>query len=257
MSAIARPLLIVGDRFFGFSGQEGVLTVSQFIDELGLGVYSLDDRPIVIQAGQGVTSAERQSIHDHARLFGLAERLDFRYHEPALAARNEAHKHDSCNTLIADLQRLDVDLFAANLRVHNDNELLIDHQTGEHVQGMVAIEAARQMFLAVSERYHASRYSERNYYYVIESMNTAFENFLFPLDATIEFRTVKAELDEPSRLSFAAEISILQAGRRSSLTEVAYTAFESHVIEAKEHKRARFAVDQIVAAVPVQELIAA
>ncbi|MEU9210268.1 AfsA-related hotdog domain-containing protein [Streptomyces sp. NPDC048415] len=255
MSATTRTLLIVGDRFVGFAAQEDVLTVTQFIEEMRLGVYSWDAQPIQVRAGQGVTADAWEVVYEQALLLGLASRLDFHYEEPLLAARGEAHKHRSSNTLIADLRRAEETLFTANLRVHNDNELLIDHQTGEHVQGMVAVETARQMFLAVSERYHASRHLERSYYYVIESMNTDFENFLFPLDATIEYRTLRAETDNPGRLSFAAEISVHQAGRRASVTTVTYTAFDARVIEAKEHRRARFAVEHAVrtdsAAVPV------
>ncbi|MFF6997585.1 AfsA-related hotdog domain-containing protein [Streptomyces sp. NPDC008313] len=243
MSATTRTLLIVGDRFVGFASQDDVLTVTQFIEDMRLGVYSWDTRPIRVRAGQGITADEWQQVYDQALLLGLAERLEFHYEAPALAERGEAHKHRSCNTLIADLRRDGDSLFSANLRVHNDNELLIDHQTGEHVQGMVAVEAARQMFLAVSERYHASRYLDRKYYYVIESMNTGFENFLFPVDATIEYRTVSADTDNPDRLTFTAEIGIHQAGRRASVTTVSYTAFDAHVIEAKEHRRARFAVE--------------
>ncbi|MEU6219495.1 AfsA-related hotdog domain-containing protein [Streptomyces sp. NPDC047022] len=248
MSATATPrtLLVVGDRFAGFAVQEGVLTVTQLIEEMRLGVYSWDSQPIRVRAGQGVTADEWELVRDQALLLGLAERLDFDLRTPALADRGEAHKHQSCNTLIADLERDGEDLFSATLRVHNDNELLLDHQTGEHVQGMVAVEAARQMFLAVSERYHASRYLDRSYYYVIESMNTGFENFLFPLDATIVYRTIRAELDDPARLSFVAEISLHQADRRASITTVTYTAFDSPVIEAKEHRRARFAVEHAV-----------
>ncbi|MFE9448791.1 AfsA-related hotdog domain-containing protein [Streptomyces sp. NPDC006739] len=245
-TATPRTLLLVGDRFAGFAAQQDVLTVSQFIEEMRLGVYSWDSRPIRIRAGQGVTVVEWERVRGEALLLGLTERLDFDFRAPDLAGRGEAHKHLSSNTLIADLRRDGEDLFSATLRVHNDNELLIDHQTGEHVQGMVAVEAARQMFLAVSERYHASRYLDRSYYYVIESLNTGFENFLFPVDATIVYHTVRAELDNPDRLSFEAEISLHQAGRRASITTVSYTAFDSPVIEAKEHRRARIAVEHAV-----------
>ncbi|MDH6624477.1 hypothetical protein M2271_002279 [Streptomyces sp. LBL] len=256
MSATTRTLLIVGNRFVGFAAQDDVLTVTQFVEEMRLGVYSWDTRPIQVRAGQGVTADDWQLVSEQALLLGLAERLDFHFETPVLAARGEAHKHRSSNILIADLRR-DGELFSANLRVHNDNELLLDHQTGEHVQGMVAVEAARQMFLAVSERYHASRHLNRKYYYVIESMNTDFENFLFPVDATIEYRTVRADIDNPDRLSFAADISIHQAGRRASVTHVTYTAFDSPVIEAKEHKRARFAVEHVARTAAVETAVGA
>jgi hypothetical protein len=242
-----RSLLIVGDRFRGFCAQDGVVTVSQFRQELRTGL-AVDDGPVVVRAGQGVDPAEWQDLREVAERLGLDGCLEFRDHSVRLADETEAHKKMRSNTLIADLEPAGRDVFTASLRVHNDNELLLDHQTGQHVQGMVAIEAARQMFLAVSERFYASRYPDTRYYYVIESLNTDFENFLFPLSATVEFRVLRALVDDPARLSFAAEISIHQSGRRASRSYVTYSAFATQVIEMKEHKRARHAVEHEMAA---------
>ncbi|MEU6299282.1 AfsA-related hotdog domain-containing protein [Streptomyces erythrochromogenes] len=143
---------------------------------------------------------------------------------------------------------MDDSLFGAGLRLHNDNELLLDHQTGQHVQGMVVIEASRQMFLAVTERFFAAQWPQRKYYFVIEYMNTAFENFLFPLCSTIEYRITESQTQDPSRLSFTAEVGIHQAGRRSAFTQLAFTAFDTDVIEVKEDRRARRAVEHTLRA---------
>ncbi|GAA2347182.1 AfsA-related hotdog domain-containing protein [Streptomyces kunmingensis] len=261
MPSATQPLLLVGDRFAGFTVQDTVRTVTQLIEDLHQGVYSDGGEPIRIRAGQGVTLEDYEAIWDEFVLRGLSGRLDFPYAEPALAGRGEAHKHCETNTLIANLRRDDDTTFAADLRLHNDNEILLDHQTGEHVQGMVAVEAARQMFLAVSERFFASHHPQRRYYYVIESMHTDFENFLFPLDASIEYRITRADTADPARLAFTADVSILQAGRRSSVTAVAFTAFEAHVLQAKEHRRAEKAVAhqsrEAVTAVPAPAFAAA
>ncbi|MGG8406970.1 AfsA-related hotdog domain-containing protein [Streptomyces sp. 12297] len=248
MTATIAPIqtvFLVGDRFAGFSAQDDVSTVTQFLADLQTGTYAEAGDPVLVQAAQGVTAFEWDLVREQIRRHGLAGRL--RAHLPAtvLAGRGEVHKCLESNALIADLHQVDDAFFRASLRVHNDNELLLDHQTGQHIQGMVAIEAARQMFLAVSERYFASRHPERNYYFVIESMNTDFENFLFPLDATIEYRIEDQRIDDPSRLSFTVEIGVVQAGRRASVTRVAFTAFDSHVIKAKEGKRARHAVEHL------------
>jgi hypothetical protein len=246
MPTTSRTVVLVGDRFAGFAVHEDVFTVSQFLDELLLGTYGGVGEPILVQAGQGVTIAEWSTVCDEATRLGLDSRLDFRFSAPAVASRGEVHKRIATNTLVADLRQQSVNGFTAALRLHGDNELLLDHQTGQHVQGMVVVEAARQMFLAVSERFYANRYPDRSYYFVIESMNTDFENFLFPLPATIEFSTVRAEISDPARLSFDAEIHVHQAGRRASRTTVSYTAFESELIEAKEYRRARHALDHSV-----------
>src|SRR3989442_1347285 len=162
MSVPTRTVLLVGDRFAGFAVQDHVLTVAQFLAELSL--IGPGER-IRVQAGQGVTTDEWESVHAETVRLGLGGQVEFRLTPPTLAGQAEVHKRLSQNALIADLREARDGLFTAALRLHNDNELLIDHQTGQHVQGMVAIEAARQMFLAVSERFYASRHSGRSYYY--------------------------------------------------------------------------------------------
>jgi hypothetical protein len=246
MSTRSRTVLLVGDRFAGFAIHEDVFTVSQFIKEMLLGGYAGAGEPVLVRAGQGVTIADWAAVCDEATRLRLDDRLEFQLTGYAVSPRDEVHKRIATNTLIADLRQEADGHFVAGMRLHGDNELLLDHQTGQHVQGMVVVEAARQMFLAVSERFYASRHPERSYYYVIESMNTDFENFLFPLAATIEFVTVQADVADPARMSFSAEISVYQAGRRASRTNVSYTAFEPEVIEAKEYRRARHALDQVV-----------
>ncbi|MFF4324385.1 AfsA-related hotdog domain-containing protein [Streptomyces sp. NPDC001568] len=237
-----QSIVLVGDRFIGFAAQENVFTVSQFIDDLRRGAYATEGEPVLAESAQGVSESDVLLIVEELRHRGL-DRVQIRLQPAALSGAGEVHKHQVANALIADLHQVSDSLFGAGLRVHNDNELLLDHQTGQHVQGMIAVEASRQMFLAVTERFFAAQWPQRKYYFVIEHMNTAFENFLFPLCSTIEYRITESRTQDPSRLSFHAEVGIHQAGRRSSLTHLAFTAFDSDVIEAKEDRRARQAVE--------------
>ncbi|MGW0532098.1 AfsA-related hotdog domain-containing protein [Streptomyces sp. NPDC003032] len=238
MSATPQVVVVVGDRFAGFAVQEGVATVSQFLAGLHSGEYGARSGHAVVRAGQGVGDFEWQLVCEQVRAHKLEDRVRPVRPQSQLASRTECHKRSEPNALIAELRRVDEELFEASLRLHNDNELLLDHQTGQHVQGMVAVEAARQMFLSVSERFFASAHPERRYYYVIESMNTDFENFLFPVDARIEYRVEAANVSDPERLSFVAEISLLQAGRRASVTRVVFSAFDERALKPREHRRA-------------------
>lgn len=69
------------------------------------------------------------------------------------------------------------------------------------MQGMVAVEAARQMFLAVIERYFTARWPQQRYYIVLNSMNTTFSNFLFPVGAILRLTLDESDLSEPSLAS--------------------------------------------------------
>lgn len=235
VSRSQRTITVVGDRFVGFAdGVEDVYTLEQFLERL----QELRSEALRVRAGQGISPAGWRLLTDHVRRHGLSGTWALIPADRDLAGRQEAHKHHETNTLIADLSARSDTVFTAHLRVHNDNELLLDHQTGRHVQGMVSVEAARQMFLAVTERYFASAHPDISYYYVINSLGTTFANFLFPLDATVEYRLLEARLDDPARMVFDAEISIHQAGRLSTCTRVAYTAFDAAALTPIETRRA-------------------
>ena len=109
------------------------------------------------------------------------------------------------------------------------------------------------MFLAVTERYYTSCRPEHRYYFVIDSLATTFENFLFPIDARIRYLIESAELSDPARLEFTARVDIEQGGRRSARCEVAFTAFDGAVLEEIEHRRAGHALEHMLADTPERD----
>ncbi|WP_160167838.1 AfsA-related hotdog domain-containing protein [Nocardiopsis halotolerans] len=246
-SQVASSYCVVGDRFAGFAVHDRVRTLSAFLGELRAGAYDDVPGPMALSGGQGIGGYEWDHIRVVLRRRGLEDRILLQEHPPALARRAEAHKHREENVLIADLGRHDDQIFHAALRLHQNNEFLLDHQTGQHTQGMVVVEAARQMFLAVTERYYTHRWPERHYYFVINSLATTFENFLFPVDARIRYLIQSADLSDPGRLEFTARVDIEQGGRRSARCEVAFTAFDATVLKAVEHRRAERALDHVLA----------
>jgi hypothetical protein len=238
-------LLLVGNRFSGFSAAHPeVLTVSEFIRHLRNDAGTAAFEHLTLQPGQGIGESQWDLLRIEIAERGLDHRIHLMPAIPAPAARHETHKHVEANRLISRPRQTGPGRYRADLRVHNDNELLIDHQTGQHVQGMVAVEAARQMFLTVTERFLLP--DDRKRYFVINSMATEFENFLFPLAAEIDYLIVESDTANADRLSFTVEIAIEQAGRRCTRTSVRFTAFENRLIESKEQRRAEQAVAAVV-----------
>lgn len=243
-----QTLCIVGDRFKGMEAHQQVSTLSSFTRALGNGDFDDLEVALVLVGGQGVGRYEWDHLAEAVARRGLSDRVIIQAGSPTLVRRGEAHKHRENNILVSDLEQAGEQHFRAALRVHNDNELLLDHQTGQHVQGMVAVEASRQMFLAVTERYYASAWPQVHYYYVLNSMATTFENFIFPFDATLDLRVQQSEITDPQRLSLVVRVEVHQAGRRCAVTEIVYTAFESSVIDKKETRRAGAAIGEILSA---------
>lgn len=238
-------LLLVGNRFHGFSAAHPeVLTVSEFIRHLRNDAGAPEPEHLTLVPGQGIGESQWDLLRTEIFERGLAQRIHLMPAIAAPAERHETHKHLQINSLITPPRQTGAGRYRAELRVHNDNELLIDHQTGQHVQGMVSVEAARQMFLAVTERFLLP--DDRDRYFVIHSLDTEFENFLFPLAAEVDYRIVAADTADPDKLSYTVEIGIEQAGRRCTRTSVRFTAFENRPISSKEQRRAEQAIAAIV-----------
>lgn len=256
MNQRSMTVIVVGDRFYGLAGQQEVRTVSALVMELRTGGFNPGNGRATLVFGQGVSEFDLELLRVEVARAELEDLVDFREPELKLAGRGQVHKRQESNVLIANLGKERDDLYTADLRIHNDNELLLDHQTGQHVQGMVVVEAARQMFLAVSERYFAGPINPgRDYYYVIESMKTEFKSFLFPLPATIEYTPIRTDIENANRMSFSSCIRVTQWGRLASETLVDFVAFESAVVKGFEGRRAAATVAAQISATTDGELV--
>ncbi|GLF99334.1 AfsA-related hotdog domain-containing protein [Streptomyces yaizuensis] len=237
-----KSVCLVGDRFASFARHESVRTVSSFVSAVGSGTYDDLAGPMLLWEGQGIDEFDRGYIRAALERAGLSRKILMQPNNPVIAARAEAHKYREANVLVAGLQRQDDRTYRAGLRLHSDNELLLDHQTGEHVQGMVAIEAFRQMFIAFCEKFVASQWPQRKYYYIWHSMEISFDNFLFPLDADITCVVTESDTSDPAKLKFTVEQELHQTGTRAAHARTTFTAFDAARLAPKEHRLAAAAV---------------
>jgi A-factor biosynthesis hotdog domain len=237
-------LFIVGDRYQAFAEQTGAKTVSGLVAELRTGLHQRGGDPaaLVLAEGQGVAEGDWELIREELERCGLSGRACI---VPGargrLAGRDETHKHRPQNVLIAGLDRTGEGTYRAALRIHNDQEFQLDHQAS-HVQGMVILEAARQMYLAVCEQYYGSRWPERDYAYVYDRLETTFRNFLFPLDCTLECEVLSADLADPELLGFDLQFTVQQVGLRIAVIRMVGTAFDRGLMLRKEVRGAQRAL---------------
>lgn len=229
-------VFVVGDKFKEFGQHDQVLTLSGLIDLLQQehGAKSLVDTTLV--AGQGISEADVQRIVDAAP-HGMID-PDMLLGHPVRAGLHTTHKRAYRNSIISSPRRIDADLYEVDLLVDERSELMSDHQTGQHIQGMILVEAARQMFLAVTETFFIDDEDHREYYFVINQMDAKYMAFVFPLGATLHYEILEKKTSDPERLSFFAKISVLQAKNVVTEVMVRFTAFLAGKIRKKEHQQA-------------------
>lgn len=239
---MTRTALIVGDCFATCCLIDNVDTVSGFakkIRAVASGMIAPDELPGEVIWGQGVGEHERTYISRLAS--GLDESVAPKFigQIATPATRGHVHKRAPQNVLISVPERENDQRFVSDLIIDSRNELLIDHVTGQHVQGMVLVEACRQMFLAVTEEHFLGEKAPAETYFVIKSMGVEFKSFVFPVGAQVVFSLGRLTHKEGGRLAADAAISIWQNNAECVTCSVSYSVFDASQLAARELELAR------------------
>jgi A-factor biosynthesis hotdog protein len=242
---MTQTALLVGDRFADFAKLDGVITVSRLarlLDEPDLD-HTLPARVVV---GQGVSHdwlAYLRRRRDHRGAF-----LDFVGEQVATdrTGRRHSHKHHRKNVLLSDPAVVGDGRYQMALAIDDDCELMNDHTTGLHVQGMILTEAARQAFLVVTEWFLAPQ--DADYYYVINKFATTYTRFAFPVptDVLVELRDV--DRGRGDRIRAQVLVTFHQNGAVVCEAEVDYMAILTQTLSGKERSMATAALDQTLTA---------
>lgn len=237
--------LVVADEFSHFANKPGVLPYSTLLEQLRKG--DLDElRGATLVAGQGLGEMEI----DHAYCLGMSLGLipEFEcwrtWHTQGRADYTLSHKHRLENVLISRPRRIDDDQFEADLLINARGELMLDHLTGLHVQGMVLTEACRQMFVATTEAHCLGADAPQKRYFVINEMNMRFLEFAFPLPATIRYRLLECKQPRPNRVHITADMAVWQNGREVAGMAVKFGVFDGEYLAPRETQLADAALAQ-------------
>lgn len=224
---------VVGDKFKAFAEGKDVLTFNQLksLTDLPDGLMSTH---AVLILGQGVQEEEVQCIlnkyENGVEIVPFLETSDLR-RVLDRAHSDISHKKVPHNTMIGAPQKLNNVEFKIPLNIDERCELMGDHQSGQHVQGMILVEAFRQSFLAVTEAFFP--FGDEKTYFVINGMNTEFQGFLFPLPAHVDYRILDADCND-RRARYKVAMSAKQNDIECATAEVTFSVYSASSIAEKE-----------------------
>lgn len=235
-----RIVLVVGDKFSAYVHGKDAMTYSNLRGLLSLSIPVLPNQGrIVLVPGQGMNDpAVEQLLQDAAQSPNLSQ-FDFSLWEnlPKRAPASLTHKHRPENTLISSPMRINAEAFSMDLLIDEQCELMQDHQSGQHLQGMILIEAARQGMLAVVEQFFLPE-NDIDYAFVLNDMSVKYANFAFPVTATIECRILDHSIDNPRRLLFCTEAKVYQCATEVASLTFAFSAMDKARIGKRESSMA-------------------
>ncbi|MBP6861212.1 MAG: hypothetical protein KBC57_02495 [Neisseriaceae bacterium] len=220
-------IAVFGDRFKQYAHLVGGITLSELRTALQAGAV-VDE---VYEVFQGVSKAALSLLQQQFALAGKSDQLMCGPDQEAVPQR-WVHKAQQSNVLISPPREAGPNRFEMNLVVDHHNEMVLDHLSGFHVQGMVLIEAARQAFLAVTENYLLP-HRQGAYYFIIERLDAQYHAFVFPLYCGILFQLTDQQ-DKPHKHSYEADIQFWQNGSLCTLVQVKYAVYEAAELLPKE-----------------------
>jgi hypothetical protein len=152
------------------------------------------------------------------------------------ADRAVTHKRYASNVMIGPPAQRATDEFTADLMIDDRCELLADHLTGQHIPAVTLMEAARQMWTAVTECFY--RDGPHETHFVVGALSGQFRHFVFPFAATLCYQLLGHEVTAVGQL-FRCRIGVEQNGRRAADIASSYRVIPAEVGEKHEARAAR------------------
>lgn len=239
-----KKIVVVGDKFHEFSASKDVVTTSQLELLTQIPTKILDNEHEII-LGQGVSKDLARRILSNYEKNSICENK-FKICSLEKFVNNKSnvnsHKKQDENILIGASEPVEHknNLYVMPLMIDERCELMSDHQTGQHIQGMLLVEAGRQAFIAVTEEWIYNKEVSR--YYVINEMSINFSNFVFPLPALIHFEFIEKDIND-RRGRFKGQIRVTQNQTVCATMDVSFSVYPSSIIYEKEKNLADVAVN--------------
>lgn len=236
-------IILVSDKFNSFADKQHVLTLHNFkqIEDFKTQYPTKDG----VLFGQGLTNQCYTAIENYLSENNISS--------PSLnnltSKNNYTHKKKTQNILIGKTDKINDHLYSLPMLIDENSELMNDHQTGQHIQGMVLVEAFRQTFIAVTEEFFPlfteTGKEQMSLYYVINTMDTNFLNFVFPLPISIIYEIEDKKIVQNKRMKFTVNIKAFQNKKICVEMKVIFSAYPQNQIANKEQSLAATAIKEV------------
>ncbi|MBV9576041.1 MAG: hypothetical protein JO149_05415 [Gammaproteobacteria bacterium] len=228
-------LYVVGDKLKDFSSNKKIITISDLEKLIKDSRKKSYLKKYDIHIGQGISARRLNNLSVYLTNSGLNE--VFRINMLSSYRKstcNLTHKSKAKNIMISEPIQSNERTYESLLMIEEDCAEMSDHVTGQHIQGMVLVEAARQMVIAVTEKYFIADCYKGKIKFVTNSMETIFLNFVFPLSVSLEYQIIDIKRIHNANLSSKVLIKFIQ--NEKVVTEIIFkfSVFDARFIAEKE-----------------------
>lgn len=221
-------VIVVGDKFEAFARNKAVIRVSDLESRLERGDCGDDE---LFELGQGVGIDRIGSLVRLADAKGRRKQLLF--DAVAKCGTAQVHKVRYENSLLTMPAQTGHLTFEAALLLDDQSELLSDHIGGQHLPGMILVEAVRQMGLAVVEQFFAAEFPH-GCGFLWTSINMNFVQFAFPIKTVVVSRIRERRVVKTRREVFSFDFEFTQRGAVVASCQSSVEVHDRRVVERQE-----------------------
>jgi hypothetical protein len=234
--------LIVGDEYREFAAHDGVSCVSDTLRLLQTGDTAWRGTSLLV--GQGIGRDVRRQLEEAAREAGAVV-----YPSTGTTPIALTHKSSASCVLITSPEKVAPGRYRAQLITGGEHDRLADHVTGQHMGGMLLVEAARQLGIAALELEYAADDGLMRYGLAWGSLVARFLSYAFPtpteLEVVLEQLPAKSRKNQPTiELTF----QLTQAGQSVAEMVMETSLIEKATLLKLEARRAQQVVEKLCGA---------
>lgn len=230
-----KSIYVIGDGFKNFSNQCDVYTFSELINA----IYDNNGKAVsdIIILGQGLNTDEKKILSITAKSSGSCLLNE---NELVLADSDLIHKHRPENSMVTEPNKqIGEQVYLSWLFINDDCAEMSDHVTGQHIQGMVLTEAARQMMLAVAEKYLLDKKDKGKSYCALLKVHSTFHKFAFPIETAIKHKILIFSTNNNGRYQAKTRTEFYQNNEMVTHVDIDYLFNNEALLLEKERSMAR------------------
>ncbi|MBY8947274.1 MULTISPECIES: AfsA-related hotdog domain-containing protein [unclassified Pseudomonas] len=225
-----RHYIVVGDRIKSQCSDNMFISVTA-AEEM---VTRLDrDESLTLHVGQGVTDEQLNTLYGFKKVLSPALNI-LPEDRRTRASSTVTHKLKSHNIAISAPGENGNGTYSASLMIDDANAELSDHLTGQHVSGMMVIEAARQMTIAVAEAYYVAPQAKGKVNFVTHKMDVNYRDFLLPVHTEILCIPLELRRSGASNFRFGCRLEFKQQGQCQVELGFELSVIDSRYFQLKE-----------------------
>jgi len=213
-------IILIGNHIKKQIHNEKIVGIDDYLS------FSDHNKERIAALGQGLSTEQINSVIDM-----VVRKTDQSFQK---ATRDLTHKSHEKNIMISDPLKFDETSYYCDLLIDDASSEMSDHLTGQHIQAMVLLEAARQMNIAVAEKYLIPSNLKGSVNFVLHQIKTCFYHYVYPLPALIEYHIDKFRLMPTGQFRSSVTIIFFQNEKKCLQVKLNYSVTDKIFLEDQE-----------------------